>query len=68
MEHINSKVFSVLQQDFDILANIILLQISPNAKHNGRDRMLQVCMCSLPMCPKIKKFHSKQVGLIYFFQ
>lgn len=62
---LSSEVFSVLQQDFDTPPNIILLQISTNTRHNGRDRMLQVCMCSLLMCPKIKNFHSEQVGLVY---
>lgn len=28
--------------------------------------MLQVCVCSLLMCPKIKNFHSGAVGLVLF--
>lgn len=29
--------------------------------------MLQVCLCPLLTCPKIKKFQSEQVGLGFFF-
>lgn len=64
---LSCKILSVLQQDFDIPPNVILLQISPNTKHNRRDRMLQVCTCSLLRSPKIKNFHSEQVGLVWFF-